>query len=187
MAVREVEIRRRVIDRIRAHDEQQIHLAGVHFADQLLQGGSLLLRLGFDRIGVDHGVAGRAQRLIHGVRQCMHRRRLVVAGNHHRGATVRLQIFDQRGDKLLMLGFCRDSATNAQSRSDGSRQLLHLRSANRQAMIGFAGGVGWRALDGIEARHLFFQIGIAPAPQKTGRSTEIQETRWKGSRRRESE
>src|ERR1035441_9223141 len=35
-------------------------------------------------------------------------------------------------------------------------------------MIGFAGGIGRRALNGVEARHLFFQIGIASGRKRAG-------------------
>ena len=35
--VGETEIRRRVVNRIAAHDQQHVHLAGVHLADQFLQ------------------------------------------------------------------------------------------------------------------------------------------------------
>ena len=93
----------RIVNRIAAHDEQQINLARIHVADQLFQRGRLILRLGLNRIGIDHGVAGRPQRLIHRMRQSVHGRRLIVAGNHDRRALVRLKIFHHRRNELLML------------------------------------------------------------------------------------
>ena len=142
----EAEVRRRVVHRIAAHDDQHVHLAGVHVADEFFQRGRLNLRLHLHGVGVDDGIADRTQRRIHGVRQGVNRRRLIVAGNHDRRALVGLKIFHQRRDKLLLLGLGSFAATDAQSGSDGARHRLHFRRTHRQAMVGLAAGIGRRAL-----------------------------------------
>ena len=55
--IREPKVGRRVIHRVRAHDQQQVDLASLHVGDEFFQSGRLIDRLGFDRVGVGHGVA----------------------------------------------------------------------------------------------------------------------------------
>ena len=90
----EVQLRRRVIERIDAHEKQHVDLAGPHLAGQLAQRIRLVRRMRLDPVGVEDGLADIAQRLVHSVRQHVHGRRLVIAGDNHGTAAVGLEVFD---------------------------------------------------------------------------------------------
>ena len=131
--VGEVQVLRRVVNRIGADDHQQIDIAAVHVIDQFFQSGHLIHWLGFDGIGVDDCVADRSQRLIHGMSQRMNRRRLVLAGNDHGRAMMRFQVCDDVVDELLLRA--RRSLASAHRHADsggnGARNLFHLRCTHR--------------------------------------------------------
>ena len=91
-AVAHAQLDRRRERRIAAEDQQQVHRARVQVLDQILQRGELIDRIGFDRVGVEHRFPDIAERRVHHVRQRMHDRRLVVAGDHQARALVALQV-----------------------------------------------------------------------------------------------
>ena len=159
----------RIVDRIGAHDEQHVDLAGIHVGDQVLQSRGLIGWLDLDGFGVDDSVAGCAQRCVHRVRKSMNRGRLIVARNDDCRSLVCLQILHHRRNKLLIFrievaGGC---ATRAESRCDRTRKRFDFRGTHRQAMVGLTAGVGRRALNRVEADHLLFELGIAPRRKLT--------------------
>ncbi len=111
--VGEAKVGGRVVDRIGADNHEQVDFARLHVGNKLLKGGCLILWFGFDRVGVDDGVAGRADGLIHGVSQGVHGGGLIVSGDHDRRTLVGLQVFHRSGDKLLMLRLRGNSTANA--------------------------------------------------------------------------
>ncbi len=109
----EGEVRRRVVNRVAAENEQQVHFAGVHVIDKFLQRSGLNLRLDLDGVGVDHSVANRAERRVHRVCECVHGWRLVISRDHDRRALVGLKVFHQRRDELLLLRLRACTASHA--------------------------------------------------------------------------
>ena len=65
-------------------------LPRAHVGDQVFQRLGLVDRVGVDRVGVEDRLADIAQRLIDGVGQRVHDRRLMVARDHDAGTAMAL-------------------------------------------------------------------------------------------------
>ena len=94
----ELQIGRRGVHRVAADDDQHVDFAGIHVGDQIAKRGELVDRLGLDGIGVHDGGAGVAERVVHCVRESVHLRRLMIAGDDETAAAMREQIFCGRVD-----------------------------------------------------------------------------------------
>ena len=115
---------------------------------------SLIHGLNFERIRIDHGSADVAQRIVHGVRQRVNGRTLVIAGYDYTRAAVCQQIHRNPADE----GFVIYSGSRSPPALQGARQVtaeqLHVLVTQRQTMIGFAAGAGHAALDSVEPVHV---------------------------------
>ena len=139
-AVAHAQFHRRVEDRIAAENQQQVHRARVQILHQILQRSQLIHRIGFDRIGVEHRLADVAQLRVHDVRQRVHDRRLLLAGDHEAGALVVLQVARDRAEPLV------DIVVLARLRTVARRRA---RSASAQANSSISparSGRRWSAL-----------------------------------------
>src|SRR5581483_4980557 len=78
----ELEVSRRGVRRVRAEDEQDVHLAGFYVLDQLAKRLHLVHGICFDRVRIDHRLAGVAERNVHRMSQGMNGGRLSIARHH---------------------------------------------------------------------------------------------------------
>ena len=100
----EPEIRGRREERVPADDDEHLDLPGVHRLHEIAQRRHLIGRVHFDRRRVRDRRPDVAERLVHRVRERMHRRRLIVAGDDEALAAARLQLLRDRGRPLR--GLC---------------------------------------------------------------------------------
>src|ERR1035441_3145294 len=118
----EFEIGGRVVGWVPSENQQDLNFAGAHVFDERMQRLVAVDWVGVDRFGVDDRLADVAQRLVDGVCKGMDDGRLMIAGDHHAGTSMRLQVFRQSGDKLRLLttyaasGIYADSATQRASK-----------------------------------------------------------------------
>ena len=75
--------------------------------------------------------------------------RLLLAGDDDAGAAVLLQIADERGDPVGVIG--RAASADADARGDRARVRLDLRRPHGQTVIGDRAGAGRTGLDRVEA------------------------------------
>ncbi|MCG3121215.1 MAG: hypothetical protein ALAOOOJD_04215 [bacterium] len=87
-----IKLCRRGENRVAAKHEQHLDFSRFHVGRQLAQRFDLIRGSGFNRIRINHGFAGIAERVIHRMCQRMHRRRLLLACNHETRAAMVLQI-----------------------------------------------------------------------------------------------
>ena len=88
-----------------AEDDEQLDLAGVHRrrrARAATRAGPI--GVDFDRSAVGDRRADVAERLVHRVRERVHRGRLVFAGDDERAAAMRLQVLGDGGHPLRRVG-----------------------------------------------------------------------------------
>ena len=88
----EAEIRRGVIDRVAADDDEEVDQACLHVCHQLAQRRHVIDRPRLDGIGVEDGGADVTQGMIHGMRQGVHDGRLLLASDDDAGTPMILQI-----------------------------------------------------------------------------------------------
>ena len=81
---------------IATEDDERFHLPRRHVVGQFLQRSHLIYGIRFDRFCVNHGGADIAQGFVHGVRQSVYCRGLLITGDDHTFAAVLHQI----------LGYC---------------------------------------------------------------------------------
>ena len=128
-------------------------------SDQLAQAVEIVHRIRIERIGVNHRLAGVAQRVVDGVGEHMDRRRLVLAGNHGARATVLLQVLHDRSDPFCVraaghLAACGSvHAVGAYAGRNRGSERFDIDSAKRQPMIGLCAGRRSRALDHVQPVH----------------------------------
>ena len=123
--VGETEISGRVVDRVPAHDHQQIHFARAHVGHKIAQGFGLIHGVGVDRVGVDDGLADVPECAFMRVRESMNRGRLVIAGDDDAGSLVPRKI---SGNCATTSGLSRASA------------VQHWRDSNRPAVARLLSG-----------------------------------------------
>ena len=155
-----------VVNRVAIQDQQPLDFARIHVVDQADDVLPLDGRHGIHGLGVDHGFADVAQRLVDGDRGQVHGRSLLLAGNHHALAGIGLQIRRQSREE----GACGarrrlgTGATGADGRCERSSKGSHVTGFERQPMFGLEASGAGRALDGVEPVHGGVGIGqLAPA------------------------
>ena len=119
-------------------------------ADKLPKRILLIGRIAFDGFGVADRLADVAERGIHGVRQSMNGRRLIIAGDHQAGALVGLQILrDGRYFFVLSAGL------PAHTKSGGQipRPAFNLARWKHKVVIRHAGGGRRRRLYHVQPVH----------------------------------
>src|SRR6185437_12129635 len=90
----ELQVGGRVVDRVGVEDDQPVHFARVHVGYQRLEVIVLNGRHGVDCVGVDHGLAHVAERVVDGNGSQVDAGRLLLTGNDDALAGVGLQILD---------------------------------------------------------------------------------------------
>ena len=156
IGVLEIQIIGRGVAGIGSHHHQRLHFAGFNIARQLFQRFQIAAesrRRHRHRLAIDHRLAGVAQRLIHGVRQRVHHRRLRLARQHEAAPAMRLQIFRHAADKFCVARFAASARADAHRRGHRARQSFDRRSLQRHAMVRLAAGGGEHALRHIQPAH----------------------------------
>src|SRR5262245_29811810 len=92
------------------------------------------------------------------MRQRMHRRRLVLARNHHARAAMLLKIGGDCVNRLSNLSLRLRPVPHPESTRKASRQPLDFYRTNGQPMIRLCSGRGGITLDDVETAHI--AIGI---------------------------
>ena len=95
-----LQVRRRGESRVAAQDHEYIDPASLDIGNQLTQGLELIDRVGLEGRRVVDGLAHVPERFIHGVRQRVHDRQLLIARHHQTRPAVLLKITDERGDPI---------------------------------------------------------------------------------------
>ena len=119
--------------------------------DEIAQRRDLVHRVDFDRRRVGDRRPDVAERLVQLVRQVVHRRGLVLAGDDERAAAVRLQILGDGGEELLRARRSRTAAGT--SRRARARRLRSRTRLQRQAVIRLRARERRRALDRVQPVH----------------------------------
>ena len=88
------------VNRIAAQYQQRANLICVDVAEQGAQRLHLVAGVRQSRFEVLDGAANVAQRIVQRVRQGVHDRWLILAGDDERRTVMRLQIGDQRGNRF---------------------------------------------------------------------------------------
>ncbi|MGN6182637.1 MAG: hypothetical protein ACTHQM_03170 [Thermoanaerobaculia bacterium] len=140
---RELEIRGRIEHRVSAENDERLDRARVHVGNELFERFRLIDRRDFDRVGDEHRRADVAELRVDDVRVRMDDRRLFIADDDDARATIRLQVFDRRGDDGIV----------RLARHQCARHLDDLRGLHANAMIRDGAGVADAGLDRVEAIH----------------------------------
>src|SRR5882672_12908451 len=88
--IRKAKIGGSIVDRVAAHDNQQINLARTHVRNQVAQGLGLVDRVCVDRVGIYNRLAYVAECLVDGVSERMDSGGLVVTRDDDAGTLVAL-------------------------------------------------------------------------------------------------
>ena len=183
----ELDVSRRGEHRVVAEDDEQLDLTGLHRRRQLGERGVLADRLRLDRSAVSDCRADVSERLVHGVRERVHRCRLELARHDDRPAAVRLQVLGDGGDPLRLVRpraprpACPPAPTAA---ARFARKSFDIRRLHRQPVLGLGAGQRRRALDHVQPVHLLRVVGDAAAIGEIARVADHRRRRNRGNRRR---
>jgi hypothetical protein len=152
--VAELGVGRGVPHRVAAEDDE---LGDLLVGDGLGQRGDRAGTLGRGVEGLDvahraaAGVGGRVDE----VRDGVHRRRLLLAGDHDGLALVLAQILDDGADGLLQVGGHVDSGQPVEpdGAAERDRERGHVAAGHAEAVVGHGPGHREAALGGVEAAH----------------------------------
>ncbi len=150
----------RRVHRVHAQHHQPLDLARQHVAHQRRQIGNLLTRHRVHRLGVNHRLAHRAQRLVQLVGGKVHRRRRLLARNRNAAAAARLQVLQQGRQEFArvthILTRNRNKCVGRRDREPlwkRRRKRHQLARLQRQPMIRLEPGHGRHGLDGVHPVH----------------------------------
>ena len=100
----EFQIRGRVVGRIAADNDEQIHLTASMSATNSLSDSVWLIGLASTGFGVEHSLADVAELCVHRMRDGVNHGTLVIARNHQARSAPRLQVFRNGGKNLAVSG-----------------------------------------------------------------------------------
>ena len=155
---REVEISRRVVQRVAAEDEQVLHLASRHVLAERRDRVQVTRAIRIDVFDVIEGVVVGVERDVDLGDQRVDRGRLATPREQDRATLVGLQFFDENLQELGVLGLFEEFAVGGGTTGNGCvdrhQERQHQFRAQRQAMVSQRAGARERALDRPQAIHL---------------------------------
>ena len=175
----EIKIRRRVVYRISAQNQQHLNLAAIDVAHQLAQRFDSIHRVRFEGFGVINGLADIAQRRVHGVPQRVHSGRLFFSHQQQRSSAMCGQVFScrccpLRGDRARS---CRTLRPGNSSRCRQlTRECLHVGGSQRFAVIRHCAGAGGHAFNHIQSVQFRIESVYDPSRRKFPRVAHMART-----------
>ena len=122
----------------------------------------MVRRLRFHRLGIKYRRANVAERLIHGVRQDVNHRRLLVTGQDQTAAAMLLQIANHGAEPFLLIPERRTRRRAGKLNPESARQrggaFFDRARFQRQTVIRHGAGHRWRAFDDVQPIHRRLRI-----------------------------
>ena len=148
--IQEVEICRRVVNRVAAQHQQRLHRAGIHILYEFGERSELVHGIRLHRVRVNHGLSGIPQRLVERMCHRVDARRLMLAGDHDAGTAIRVKILHNGWYEAC--GRCRAAHRQLYMLCECDGERLHFRRAYPETVVRHSARERRRALSHVEPR-----------------------------------